>query len=112
MARMLELKRKPEVVLWVFVFPLLLATGLGIAFCNKPDDASTVAIVSGAGAQQASFKIDVLGGEVAWKGFRYGFERCAAGQHSGRDAADPSVAALAGDVCVGWYLVCAGPKVV
>jgi len=36
MARMLELKREPEVVFWVFVFPLLLATGLGIAFRNKP----------------------------------------------------------------------------
>src|SRR6202451_4367886 len=52
-ARMLELKREPEVVFWVFVFPLLLAVGLGIAFRNKPSDASSVAIVSGAGAQQA-----------------------------------------------------------
>ena len=53
LARMLELKREPEVVFWVFVFPLLLATGLGIAFRNKPGDASSVAIVSGAGAQEA-----------------------------------------------------------
>src|SRR5580692_11921232 len=69
-ARMLELKREPEVVFWVFVFPLLLATGLGIAFRNKPGDASSVAIVAGAGAQEAgallqssprhaSFKVDV-----------------------------------------------------
>ncbi len=36
---MLELKREPEVVFWVFVFPLLLALGLGIAFRNKPADA-------------------------------------------------------------------------
>ncbi len=36
MARMLELKREPEVVFWVFIFPLLLALGLGIAFRNKP----------------------------------------------------------------------------
>jgi hypothetical protein len=35
-ARLLELKREPEVVFWVFVFPLLLALGLGIAFRNKP----------------------------------------------------------------------------
>ena len=48
MARMLELKREPEVVFWVFVFPLLLALGLGIAFRNKPADASSVAIVAGA----------------------------------------------------------------
>jgi ABC-type multidrug transport system permease subunit len=83
LARMLELKREPEVVFWVFVFPLLLATGLGIAFRNKPADASSVAIVSGAGAQQvevllqnsprhASFKIDVRDGEEARKGFRLG----------------------------------------
>jgi len=82
-ARMLELKREPEVVFWVFVFPLLLAVGLGIAFRNKPADASSVAIVSGAGAQEAeallqrsarhaSFKIDVLDGNAARKGFRLG----------------------------------------
>ncbi len=82
-ARMLELKREPEVVFWVFVFPLLLALGLGIAFRNKPGDASSVAIVAGAGAQQAetlllrsprhdSFKIDVRDAETARKGFRLG----------------------------------------
>ena len=83
MARMLELKREPEVVFWVFVFPLLLATGLGIAFRNKPADASSVAIVAGAGAQEAeallqrsprhaAFKIDVQDGDAARKGFRLG----------------------------------------
>ena len=30
--------REPEVIFWVFVFPLLLALGLGIAFRNKPAD--------------------------------------------------------------------------
>ncbi len=83
MARMLELKREPEVVFWVFVFPLLLALGLGIAFRNKPADASSVAIVSGVEAQEAetllqrspqhaSFRIDVLDGNTARKGFRLG----------------------------------------
>jgi ABC-2 type transport system permease protein len=82
-ARMLELKREPEVVFWVFVFPLLLATGLGIAFRNKPGDASSVAIVTGAGSQQAeallqrspqhdSFKIELQDAETARKGFRLG----------------------------------------
>jgi len=80
---MLELKREPEVVFWVFVFPLLLATGLGIAFRNKPADASSVAIVSGVGAQQAeallqssprhsSFKIELQNADAARKGFRLG----------------------------------------
>ena len=80
---MLELKREPEVVFWVFVFPLLLAAGLGIAFRNKPGDASSVAIVAGPGAQEAqtllqrsaqhaSFKIDVQDEQTARKGFRLG----------------------------------------
>src|SRR5271166_557895 len=51
-ARILELKREPEVVFWVFVFPLLLAAGLGIAFRNKPADVTSVVIVDGAGAQK------------------------------------------------------------
>ena len=82
-ARMLELKREPEVVFWVFVFPLLLALGLGIAFRNKPGDAVRVAIVAGAGSQDASallarspqhdlFKIQTLSADEAQKGFRLG----------------------------------------
>ena len=83
MARMLELKREPEVVFWVFVFPLLLALGLGIAFRNKPGDAVSVAIVEGAGAQDAQsllaaspqhdmFKIQTLDAATARQGFRLG----------------------------------------
>jgi ABC-type multidrug transport system permease subunit len=80
---MLELRREPEVVFWVFVFPLLLAAGLGIAFRNKPGDATSVAIVQGARTQgavamlessspHASFKIRVLNAEDAGTGFRLG----------------------------------------
>lgn len=82
-ARLLELKREPEVVFWVFVFPLLLALGLGIAFRNKPADAVSVAIVSGPGsqdpqvllahsAQHALFKVHVLDLGQASQGFRLG----------------------------------------
>lgn len=82
MARMLELKREPEVVFWVFVFPLLLALGLGIAFRNKPGDAVSVAIVSGAESQRAQdllgksphhdlFKVQVLDSEDAQKVFAW-----------------------------------------
>jgi ABC-type multidrug transport system permease subunit len=49
-ARMLELKREPEIIFWVFGFPLLLALGLGIAFRNKPADNTSVAVVRNAGA--------------------------------------------------------------
>jgi ABC-2 type transport system permease protein len=83
MARMLELKREPEVVFWVFIFPLLLALGLGIAFRNKPGDAVSVAIVQGSGTQDAQsllarssqhdlFKMHVLDAEAARQGFRLG----------------------------------------
>ncbi|MFY9844349.1 MAG: ABC transporter permease [Terriglobales bacterium] len=51
-ARILELKREPEVVFWVFVFPLLLAAGLGVAFRNKPADTTSVVVIDGAGAQK------------------------------------------------------------
>src|SRR5436190_16585968 len=51
--RMKELRREPEVVFWVFGFPILLALGLGIAFRNKPADAVPVVIVSGPRAQDA-----------------------------------------------------------
>ena len=83
MARLLELKREPEVVFWVFVFPLLLALGLGIAFRNKPGDAVRVAIVASGSAQNAEallerspkhdlFKTQVLPADQAQKGFRLG----------------------------------------
>jgi ABC-2 type transport system permease protein len=83
LARMLELRREPEVVFWVFVFPLLLALGLGIAFRNKPGDATSVAIVAGARSQEVvallerspqhgSLKIWTLSAEAARKGFRLG----------------------------------------
>ena len=83
MARMLELKREPEVIFWVFAFPLLLALGLGIAFRNKPADAISVAISTEAGAdgvqakllrspQHAMFKIQTQGAAEAQNGFRLG----------------------------------------
>ncbi len=80
-ARMLELKREPEVVFWVFIFPLLLALGLGIAFRNKPGNAASVAIVQGAdeaesllarSPQRNQFKVQVLSAGDAQQGFRLG----------------------------------------
>lgn len=53
LARLLELKREPEVIFWVFGFPVLLALGLGLAFRNKPADTTWVAIVAGPGADNA-----------------------------------------------------------
>jgi ABC-2 type transport system permease protein len=81
--RMKELKREPEVIFWVFGFPLILALGLGIAFRNKPADITSVAIVSGPGAvdtlallqrspQHASIRTTVLDESHALQGFRLG----------------------------------------
>jgi ABC-2 type transport system permease protein len=83
MARMLELKREPEVVFWVFVFPLLLALGLGIAFRNKPGNTVSVAIIEATGAQGAGsmlarspqhdqFKAQLVNADEAEQGFRLG----------------------------------------
>lgn len=38
LVRLKEFWREPEAVFWVFVFPILLAAGLGIAFRNRPAD--------------------------------------------------------------------------
>lgn len=82
-ARLLELKREPEVIFWVFGFPLLLALGLGIAFRNKPADITPVAIVAGRGADNAvsllqksprgsSIRAAVVSEPEALLGFRLG----------------------------------------
>src|SRR6202158_1780386 len=57
-ARIIELKREPEVVFWVFIFPLLLAAGLGIAFRNKPADITSVVVIAGDGAQKTLAMLD------------------------------------------------------
>jgi ABC-type multidrug transport system permease subunit len=41
---MREAFREPEVIFWVFIFPILLALVLGIAFRNKPQDRIHIAI--------------------------------------------------------------------
>ena len=82
-ARMKELWREPEVIFWVFVFPLLLALGLGIAFRNKPADVTPVAVVSNTHAQsviellqrspaRSSIHADVLDEKTAFDRFRLG----------------------------------------
>ncbi len=38
MARFRLLSREPEAIFWIFIFPILLAAGLGIAFRNRPPD--------------------------------------------------------------------------
>jgi ABC-type polysaccharide/polyol phosphate export permease len=47
-----EFFREPEAVFWVFIFPVLLAAGLGIAFRNRAADRTGVAVVT-TGSQAA-----------------------------------------------------------
>src|SRR5215467_4151310 len=81
--RMKEMRREPEVIFWVFGFPILLALGLGIAFRNKPVSTSQVAVVSGPGAWDIVAKIqydpedppihaDFVDEHEANRGFRLG----------------------------------------
>jgi ABC-2 type transport system permease protein len=83
-ARLKELKREPEVIFWIFVFPLLLAFGLGIAFRNKPADITNIAIISSnkdaqdllamlqRAPQAASIHAKLLDSYEALQGFRLG----------------------------------------
>ena len=64
LARLREFLREPEVVFWVFFFPVLLAVGLGVAFRNKPPDEVVVGVVSGPGAEE------ILGVLRSHEGFR------------------------------------------
>jgi ABC-type multidrug transport system permease subunit len=82
-ARLLELKREPEIIFWVFVFPLLLALGLGIAFRNQPASTTSVAVIENAETAKtlallqaspahALIHATVLDRQAAMKGFQFG----------------------------------------
>jgi ABC-type multidrug transport system permease subunit len=45
LVRFREFWREPEAVFWVFIFPILLAGGLGVAFRNRPPDVAKIAAV-------------------------------------------------------------------
>jgi ABC-2 type transport system permease protein len=47
LVRYREFYREPEAVFWVFIFPVLLAAGLGIAFRNRSSERTIVAVVAG-----------------------------------------------------------------
>jgi ABC-type multidrug transport system permease subunit len=51
LARVRELFREPEAIFWVFVFPILLAAILGLAFRSRPPEALPVAVVEGPAAE-------------------------------------------------------------
>ena len=54
LARFREQLRQPEVLFWVFAFPLLLAVALGLAFRNRPPDVVRVGVEAGPAADSVA----------------------------------------------------------
>jgi ABC-type multidrug transport system permease subunit len=81
LVRYREFLREPEAVFWVFVFPILLAAGLGIAFRNRPAEVQRVGVVASAPGAQAlaaalrrdsSLSVQVLDDSAAARALRTG----------------------------------------
>lgn len=64
LVRFREFIREPEAVFWTFLFPILLATGLGIAFRNRAPEKPNVGIVRSLPGSEAL--IAVLGSDSAF----------------------------------------------
>ncbi|MGD8321904.1 MAG: ABC transporter permease [Gemmatimonadota bacterium] len=61
-ARFREQLRQPEVLFWVFAFPVLLAVALGLAFRNRPPDVIRIAVEAAPGADRLSAALDTTPG--------------------------------------------------
>jgi ABC-2 type transport system permease protein len=81
LVRYREFLREPEAVFWVFIFPILLAGGLGVAFRNRPAARQPVAVLASApGAAQlaaalrsdSSLTVQVLDDSAAARALRTG----------------------------------------
>ena len=76
LVRFREFRREPEAVFWVFVFPILLAAGLGIAFRNRPAEvlkigAETVPL-AGELRTEKSLAVEVMSRTAGERGLRTG----------------------------------------
>src|SRR5579862_1239121 len=47
LVRFREFLREPEALFWVFIFPILLAAGLGVAFRNRPPEVLQIGAITG-----------------------------------------------------------------
>ena len=54
LARLREFLREPEALFWVFVFPILMACALGVAFRARGDEPVVVGVVGGSAARQVT----------------------------------------------------------
>lgn len=59
LARFREFTREPEAVFWTFVFPLLLAGGLAIAFRDKKPEQSIIASVAAPAGDSAAASVGI-----------------------------------------------------
>jgi ABC-2 type transport system permease protein len=57
LTRLREFYREPEVLFWVYGFPLLLAIGLGIAFWNRAPEPTLIDVQRGPGDEQLATKL-------------------------------------------------------
>jgi ABC-type multidrug transport system permease subunit len=80
LARWRSFYREPSTIFWAFVFPIVLAMALGIAFRNKPPEPVWAAVQAGAGAHevfhalQASpeVKVELVDAAGAYEALRTG----------------------------------------
>ncbi|MGH7710036.1 MAG: ABC transporter permease [Gemmatimonadaceae bacterium] len=79
-ARFKEFLREPEAVFWTFIFPILLAAGLGIAFRSRPAEHVKLAILESPRRQQlepwlradSSLTIEIMDDSAAARALRIG----------------------------------------
>ncbi len=81
LVRFREFYREPEAVFWTFLFPILMASGLGIAFRTRPPEISKVAVlesspradgVRAALARDSSLDVVLLSDSAAAKALQVG----------------------------------------
>jgi len=61
-ARLLEVFREPEALFWMFVFPVLMALALGVAFPSRTVDAVIAGVVDGPGADAVETTLSAVPG--------------------------------------------------